>query len=212
MSEEKGILGSVMGALFEAEDAEKSVQPTVAVPAARSVAPLTVTSTTGASVDQGLVDKIRASTFAIQSEYMTFINAAKLLEGIIPDETMRLKAALASSKISASEIARALTTTHIQALDGVAGIYKSERDQQFAKDVETKLAEAARLGNENKNIESQVAQLQATIVANRTKQAELTGQAGSARILIEGTDTNFATAQATVAAEIATLSNKIKAL
>ena len=214
MSEGKGILGSVMGALFESDEAPTAVTPLAPYPASRTLPPTVVTTAAGAApiIDQNLVDTIRSSTFAVSSDYATFIGAAKLLEGIIPDETMRLKAALASSKISAGQIANALTTTHAQALEGVVVAYKGERDKKFAKEVDAKLAEATRLGKDNKAIEQQVAQLQASVVANRAKQAELTGQAESARVLIEGTDANFATAQASVSGELTALSNKIKAL
>jgi hypothetical protein len=149
-------------------------------------------------VDADLVNKIRAGTFAVPSDYVSFMDAAKLLEGIIPDEGMRLKAALASSKFSATQIAEALSTTHTEALNGVAALYKTEREKKFAKDVTSKLADAKPLGSD--------------IQANRTKQAALSGEAESARVLIEGADANFASAQATVAAELVALTNKIKSL
>ena len=210
-------MGSVMGALFEAEDTptespHDTPKPTAPVP------PPVVTSSMGnlqtaiAGVDADLVSKIRTGTFAVPSDYVAFMDAAKLLEGIIPDEGMRLKAALASSKFSATQIADALSTTHTQALNGVGALYKTEREKKFAKDVTSKLSDAKRLGGDIQALEKQVAQLQADIQTNRTKQAALSGEAESARVLIEGADANFAAAQATVAAELVALTNKIKSL
>ena len=218
MSEGKGLLGSVMGALFEAEDTP--TEPVQAAPKATApnAPPPVVTSPIGnlqsasSGVDADLVDKIRAGTFAVSSDYVSFMDAAKLLEGIIPDEGMRLKAALASSKISAAQIAQALSTTHTDALNGVATLYKNEREKKFAKDVTSKLSDANKLGSDIHALEKQVAQLQANIQTNRSKQAALTVEAESARVQIEGADANFATAQATVAAELVALTNKIKSL
>ena len=218
MSEGKGLLGSVMGALFEAEDTP--TEPVQAPPkaTARNAPPPVVTSpvgnpqSTSSGVDADLVDKIRGGTFAVSSDYVSFMEAAKLLEGIIPDEGMRLKAALASSKISAAQIAQALSTTHTDALNGVATLYKNEREKKYAKDVTSKLSDANKLGSDIHALEKQVAQLQANIQTNRSKQAALTVEAESARVQIEGADANFATAQATVAAELVALTNKIKSL
>jgi hypothetical protein len=211
-------LGSVMGALFEPEDAPadspqdtpRSTAPIIPPPVVSS--PMGSLQTAVQGVDADLVNKIRSGTFAVPSDYVSFMDAAKLLEGIIPDEGMRLKAALASSKFSATQIAQALATTHTDALNGVVALYKTEREKKFAKDVTSKLSDAKRLGSDIQALEKQVAQIQADIQANRTKQAALSGEAESARVLIEGADANFASAQATVAAELVSLTNKIKSL
>ena len=218
MSEGKGLLGSVMGALFEAEDTPAEPVRNTPKATAPNAPPPVVTSPVGnphiaaTNVDADLVDKIRTGTFSVPSDYLSFMEAAKLLEGIIPDEGMRLKAALASSKISAAQIAQALSTTHTDALNGVATLYKNEREKKYPKDVTSKLSDANKLGSDIHALEKQVAQLQANIQTNRSKQAALTVEAESARVQIEGADANFATAQATVAAELVALTNKIKSL
>jgi hypothetical protein len=218
MPEGKGLLGSVMGALFEAEEAATDSANSAPAKVSSVVQPPIVTSTAGgmqpasAGIDPDLLNKIRVGTYGISSEYVTFMDAAKLLEGIIPDEGMRLKAALASSKVSSTQIARSITTTHGKALSDVVAQYKSERDKKFKKDVADKQAESTRLGTEIQALEKQAADIQAIIQSNRAKQAALSGEAESARILIEGADDNFAVAQSAVSAELAALANKIKSL
>jgi hypothetical protein len=215
MSDDKGILGSVLGALFEDSGAPVA-QPTA--PVSQSTSPNVVTSMGGAgaslpvAADASLIETIRTSAFGVASDYATFASAAKLLEGIIPDETMRFKAALASSKIPATRIADALLGKHVQALEHVAASYRTERDGKFKTDVQDKLDEATRLGSENQDIENRIAQLQKDILENRKQQAKLSGAAETARVMIEGTDSGFENARQVVAAELSGLADRIRNL
>jgi flagellar motor protein MotB len=219
MSDNKGIFDSVLGVLFEnsgGQDAPPVSAP--AEPVAQAAPPRVVTTMGGTAApasratDSSLIETIRANTFGIASDYASFAAAAKLLEEIIPDETMRFKAALASSKIPAAKIADALQSKHVQALEAVAAAYRSERDSKFKVDVQDKLDEAARLGSENQDIENRIAKMQNDILENRKRQAKLTGSAETARVMIEGTDGGFENARQVVAAELAGLADRIKTL
>jgi len=92
-----GILDKMKSSLFEDDGSEPAAPQKVAPAPVTAAAPATrvasSTYTPGPALNQDMVDKIRNQTMARNTALTALIKAADALADVIPDETMRLKAA-----------------------------------------------------------------------------------------------------------------------
>lgn len=107
MAEKKGLFDTLKGALFEeapdvAPAARPATVPPAPLPAAYSPPPV-------AQVDPNALAKLEGMLkAATPSVYTTFLEKVAELQDVIPDETMRFKAALKTSHTTVEELSAAI--------------------------------------------------------------------------------------------------------
>jgi len=147
-------------------------------------------------VNSEMIKTISEAALTRPSEYVTFLGVAQKLAGVIPDETTRMKAALATSH-SPEAIVRALDV-HIAEVDNQIGEFRKTLNAARTSEVlaprntvAEKTGENGRLAGEVKALEDRLAALNETVRKNNADIIALSAQADTAEAKIVSTENAF---------------------
>jgi len=203
-----GILDTLKGSLFE-DDGSTPAAPQKVAPAPVTAAPQAARATStyapGPVLNQAMVDKILSQTMARNTALTALIKAADALSDVIPDQTMRLKAAqrTAGAGRSGQDIAAAVDI-HLNDVDMAERTFSS----MVQKEVDTQAgglktqAQAAEATVSNKQAELQraqdtIARLTQEIADAQHAASDLAAQASQKESELRQSETEFkAAAQA----------------
>ena len=198
----------ILGLFIETEESRDETGP---APAPAKAAPATLTVVTGtgvpaasnavarpgavlarnlavgASVDPEMLATLQKKISARSTPYITLMDTAQRLVGIIPDETTRLKAAFAmvcgDGNRSAASIAQAIDV-HLADLEGERIRFKNVSNDQLVgmaadlrKQANALTAQGAASSAEIERMQAAIASLQGTMSKNTAQARELTAAA-----------------------------------
>lgn len=172
--------------------------PKGAAPATAPISPVPITALPAAGIDNDLRDTLMKKAFARRTVLSGMIESADKLKSIIPDETMRLKAAAATTgTVTAVAIQQALQAHQVD-LNSEKSAFARDLEAAKTSQVTTVIANAAALETQANNARSQIEQL--------TKQvADLTQQAVELRNSAAATEQSLAATQQTFEATVASV-------
>lgn len=205
------------GALFESDGSTPvAEQPAQAPQGAPQAAPVTrpvgsgMTYVPPAAVNQEMVDAIRKQTFARNTALTALITASDTLVDVIPDPTMRLKAAqkMAGAGRSSKEFADAVTI-HLSDVDAaemqfgqaLEGKIKAEAGGMI-RQAEAAEAQVQSANTEIQNLQQRIAQLQQQSAEQSTAAMNLRTQAAETERNLRQADTEFKAAANAVRQEL----------
>lgn len=215
-----GLFDGLKGLVFE-EDPKAAATPTaaapqVAVPAQAGAAPIIAAPAT-VGLNTAMIEAIRKATLSRNTAFTQLAQAAEALADLIPDQTMRLKAAYRTNGAgrTAKQIAEAIDV-HLQDVSG--------EELRFNSMIETKLrtevgslnqlaadAEAA-VNSDHARIEqltAQIATLQQDIVQKTATANQAKIDAATRAAEIEQSRNEFKAAANTVRTELEVMKNAI---
>lgn len=188
---------SIKGAIFEADPAEAKQAPAPAGQAKPAIAG--VVSAVSSSVNQGMVDAINKVMLGRNSAFTRLLQSAEALADVIPDATMRLKAAHKTGGAGATgqQIAAAVDI-HLQDVDAEVGRFKASIEGKIKSEVGqldlTVKTAAAGIQSAQAQIEDarkRITDLEAAIADLNVKGAEAQANANSTRAQYEGAVIEF---------------------
>lgn len=127
------------------------------------IAPLPINSM---APDPDMIAQLRDVVAKKPSAYSAFLEQAATFESIIPDETMRLRAAIASVLKSGSRTFEQISGSidmHIADVEGQRVLFKGVSDQRRRTEVDAPKQRADQLHNQNVQIAQQIEQRQQEI-------------------------------------------------
>jgi chromosome segregation ATPase len=206
----------VSGLIFD-EVPEKNVQTPAVAPVAAPTRPiggfpLTSPSVAPPAVDEQALDKLeKVLQKATPKSYADFVDQYNKLSSIIPDETTRFKAALATSGGTAADLAMGLDTC-LQALDGARQQFTARLEGQRKSLTEGAQAAVAATQQTVDAKRQQIAALQAEITALEGQLRAQTDDFDSKRQGLERLGQGFEAAYQQVSGRLAAQKSRISAL
>jgi chromosome segregation ATPase len=205
-----GFLDTVKGALFTDEG-----QPKAAAPAPTASGPMntmTVGGQPAATASNEYVDALRAGLRQRQTAFTSLLAAAETFSDVIPDTTMRLKAAfkmVATGGRSVRDILNAIDI-HVSDLDGQRMQFEAALKAEQQKTIGNMEGELSTLKSSTESataaiqsLQQQMQSLNETIARNATRTNELNGQLASEKVRIGSVTQQFDAALGLVKSDLA---------
>lgn len=147
--------------------------------------------------NQAMVAEIKKATFSRNTAFTRVLQAADTLVDVVPDQTMRLKAAfkMAGAGQSGKQVADAVDV-HLQDVDGEEMRFKQAIDQKTAQEVGALNAKASVLEQQVSAASAEIQAAQQRITELNTTIVTLSQQAGEAKTQAAQKTTELAAAQA----------------
>jgi chromosome segregation ATPase len=200
-------LKKVAGVFFNGFDEQPEVPPTAPVTTPRPgnagyhrVSALTPKSSVNEEMRAQILSELDKAT---PDELTEFLNTVASLEGTIPDEAARYKAALITSKINSATLIEAARTRH-SALAGVAKTFEKEL-VAAQKGLEADKLQVQQIDEQIQALTQQKEQLEKTIDQNATSINEQQGSFNATQSSIEEELTNM---EETLSSYISTIPQK----
>lgn len=174
-------LNKIKGAIYE-DGGEESSAPQAAptglgagIPSSNSAAPIQ------SGINQDMVAAIKKATFGRNTAFTQLLAAAEALADVIPDATMRLKAAhkTAGAGRTGRQIADAVDV-HLQDVDGEEMRFKAVLDGKASTEIAGIEAQAQLATQQIQSAQEQIAAAQARIVELNTSIGNLSQTAAQA--------------------------------
>jgi len=176
----------LLGFFVETEETNEAPTAKPAIP----VSAVVPTAKAASSVDQEMLASLQKKIHARSSPYITLIEAAQRMSGVIPDESTRIKAAYtmvsADGTRSLSSIMQAIDV-HIADLEGERLRFRNASDEQTSRKSAAMRDQARNLEEQNaenaaqiQRLQADVAKLQTAIATNAAQSRELKQEADSA--------------------------------
>jgi hypothetical protein len=182
--------------------APANATPVITTPA--STAPATGAAVTGA-VRAEMLAAVRQEVFEKNpTAYVKLLDMANKMKAAIPDETMRLKAAIPVVGVTATDINAAMTQ-HTQALHGVQTRFGAESSRQRDSKVVAKEARRAVIASDIAALAQQMSALQAEDV-------KLAGDITAYKMQLAQTEADFAATVTQIESELATAHSRLQTL
>jgi predicted nucleic acid-binding Zn-ribbon protein len=151
-----------------------------------------------------MLDVIRKGVYGQATAYTRILDAAEKLKKALPDEGMRLRAAVASAGVTAAEVHDAVIR-HQQALQTVRSQFASDTAAQRAQKIDAKRDRRTQIVNRLRELESELASL-------RTEDATLQQQLGAHEALFSQAQADFDATAASVEQELAGVGTRLEQL
>jgi hypothetical protein len=159
---------------------KQPVQAAMAAPTVPGQLPTFVAPVNSLAPDPDMIAQLQTVVTKKASPYSAFLESAATLDGIIPDETMRLRAAIkvvtGDGKRTFEQISSAIDM-HISDVEGQRLLFKGAADSRRRSEVDAPKQRAESLRNQNVQIQSQVEQLEAQIARLRDQAVQQDAEA-----------------------------------
>lgn len=203
----KSLWSSIASLVVETDEKPATATPTqiapqAAVPASTNSAGTYIPAIVNSMApDPEMIAGLQQTVAKKPSPYSAFLESTQKLEGIIPDETMRLKAAIASitgdGKRTSDSILSAIDM-HISDVEGQRLLFKGASDQRRRAEIDAPKARADSLRAQNTNIAANIEDLQKKIQAmqeqamtNDSEAQTLDAQSQAANVDITSVENRF---------------------
>ena len=189
-------------------DAAPAAAPTTA--SVGTVAAPAVTVTLGTAVNADMVAAIREAVFGRNTAFTQLLTASEALADVIPDPTMRLKAAhkTGGAGRTGKQIADAVDV-HLQDVDGEELRFKNMIDSKVQSEVgtidaqaQTAASQAQQAAQEIEQLQQRIGGLQKLITDMNGKAAELSAQSAVKRSEFDAALAQFKVAATAVRTEL----------
>jgi hypothetical protein len=203
----KSLWSSIVSSVIDTDEkptpaAPKQIAPQAAVPASTNAAGTYIPAMVNSMApDPDMIAGLQATVAKKPSPYSAFLESAGKLESIIPDETMRLKAAIASITGDGKRTADSILTAidmHINDVEGQRMLFKGASDQRRRTEIDAPKARADQLRAQNTNIAANIEDFQKKIQAlqdqamtNDSEAQTLDAQSHSADVDITSVENRF---------------------
>lgn len=208
----KGLGQGLKGLVLEDEPGSKTASP---APAANTPIGVSATAVVGSATplaNNEYVGLLRQALKSRVTAFTSLLNAADKLAAVIPDQSMRLKAAYEMVKADGRGLTELLQAIEIHASD-LASQERSFMAQAEAalgstigameRELQTLDAANATARQQIESFQQQIANLNNTIASNGGRQAELSNSIASERGRFDSNKMQFTSALTTVQAELA---------
>ena len=183
--------------------------PKPSAPIAEATAPVAgpprmpVASATG-SVKASMLAQVRKSVFNKNTAYMRLLDVADKMKAAIPDETMRLKAAIPVAGVTGTDIKSAIME-HTQALHDVRSAFSQDAQRNRASKIDSKKAR-------RQVIATRIAELEQELGRLRTEDSQLAGAVAVEETQFLQTEADFAATVAQMQQELDAAARKLETL
>lgn len=215
--DEKGLLSSIAGAFWKPAQEDEASGESSPQPTSSAVPPMSVptlpTLGSAVTVDPEVLSRARTEVFDIAgSPFARFAQECKKLESVLADPAVRMKAALATSGLSATELVSVLQTTHSAALEGFKQEIERARTEKANVEITGREQKLQNLETSRQGIEEQIRQLQQKLQENATEASVIQGEIVEQQSQIDARAKTFEAATQAVAAELAQTVATLKTL
>ena len=173
----------IKGALYEDDSAAPAAAPTAAMGMASMSAPggQATSMIQAAGVNQDMVAAIKKVTFGRNTAFTQLLQASESLADVVPDQTMRLKAAhkTAGGGRTGRQIADAVDV-HLQDVDGEEMRFKAMIDSKIQIDVGAIEAQASAAAQQIQHAQAEIQQAQQRVADLNAQIGQLSQQAATA--------------------------------
>jgi predicted nucleic acid-binding Zn-ribbon protein len=177
------------------------------VPPAASDAPASVPLPSGATsgtVRPNMLAQVRKSVFNKNTAYVRLLDLAEKMRSAIPDEMMRLRAAIPATGVTATDIKTAIIE-HTQALHAVRTTFAQDAQRNRATKVDAKKSRRDAIASRTAALEDELAKL-------RAEDAQLAAAIEVEEAKISQTEADFAATAAQVQHELEAADQKLETL
>jgi predicted nucleic acid-binding Zn-ribbon protein len=165
--------------------------------------PMPVASATG-SVKASMLAQVRKSVFNKNTAYVRLLDLADKMKAAIPDETMRLKAAIPVAGVTGTDIKSAIME-HTQALHDVRSAFSQDAQRNRASKIDSKKAR-------RQVIATRIAELEQELGRLRTEDSQLAGAVAIEETQFLQTEADFAATVAQMQQELDAAARKLETL
>lgn len=197
-----GLMDSLRGAIWNDPTATSTPSSTAAAAPVLAAQPVAGAAPIAPAANQAIIEALQKVIMTRNTAFTQLLSTAETLKDVIPDPTMRLKAAFKTTAAGRTpqQIADAVDV-HMQDLVGQEAVFKSNIDSSFGAELAAMQASDAALKAEiesaNAHIQQaqqQIQQLTAAISENQTKLMQLGAQAASKQAEIDKARADFGAA------------------